>query len=268
MINYLFSVYLKFLRKNWLWGILPPLLVALLVPLIGSVWLELEKELVMFADVLNSPVYKAILGSLSEFDLGTWTGFYYLEIFTWLDIVILFAAILVPSRLISTEVDKKTLDFILSYPIARWQYILEKFSVFLTYNFLYPIFIFVLTYQSVASLNVEMDLLLLFYSLIGVWMLLFALGSLSLLCGVIFFEPNRAIAAAGLLIFGQFILVRVSAITESLYPLKKYSLFNYLHASTIVNLQKIPMDEFLIVAAVGIIALISALIIFQKREIS
>jgi len=182
--------------------------------------------------------------------------------------VVLFVTIFVPARLISGEVDKKTLDFILSYPIARWRYALEKFSVFITYNLLYPALILILTYQTVVSLNVEMDLVLLAYSLIGIWLLMFALGAISLLCGVIFFEPNRAIAASGLLILGQYILVRIGAITESLTFLKSFSLFNYLNAVTILRLQKLPIDELLIVFAVAILALIGALVIFQRREIS
>jgi ABC-2 type transport system permease protein len=264
----LINIYLKFLKKNWFWGVIPPLLVAILVPAVGSIWPELENQMAAFSELLNSPAFQFFVGLMEGVDITTWTGFYYIEIFTWLEMVILFVTIFVPARLVSAEVDKKTLDFILSYPIARWRYVLEKFSVFLTYNLLYPAFVLVLTYQSIVSLNVEMDLILLSYSLIGIWMLMFALGALSLLCGIIFFEPNRAIAAAGLLILGQYILVRIGAITESLNFLKSFSLFNYLNANTIVNLQKIPLDELLIVFVVAILALIGALAIFQKREIS
>jgi len=264
----LINTYLKFLKKNWLWGVIPPLLVAIMIPTLGSIWLEIQNELAGLSELLNSPAYQAILGSMAGMDITTWTGFYYMEIFTWLEMVVLFVTILVPAKLISNEVDKKTLDFILSYPIVRWQYVLEKFSVFLTYNLLYPAFVLILTYQSVVSLNVEMNLVLLSYSLIGIWFLLFALGALSLLCGVIFFEPNRAIAASGLLILGQYILVRVGGITESLSFLKSFSLFNYLNANTILNVQKMPLDELLIVFTFGILALISALVIFQRREIS
>jgi len=262
------NIYFKFLKKNWLWGVIPPLLVALMVPAIGSIWPELEKQTAAFSELLNSPLYQIILGSMSGFDITTWTGFYYMEIFTWMEMVILFVTIFVPARLISAEVDKKTLDFILSYPIARWRYVLEKFSVFLTYNFLYPVFVLILTYQSIISLNVEMDLVLLTYSLIGIWLLMFALGALSLLCGTIFLEPNRATAAAGILILGQYILVRIGGLTESLNFLKSFSFFNYLNANTILNQQKMPLDELLIVFVVAILSLIGALVIFQKREIS
>ena len=261
-------VYFTFLKKNWLWGIIPPSLVGIMVPFIGSIWPEIENEMAAFSELLNSPAYQAILGSLGALDITTFTGFYYTEIFTWLEMVILFVTILVPSKLISSEVDKKTLDFILSYPISRWRYTLEKFSVYLTYNLLYLPLILILSYQSVASLNVELNFVLLSYSLIGIWFLLFALGALSLLCGVIFFEPNRAIAASGLLILGQYILVRVAGLTESLSFLKHISLFNYLNANTILTMNRIPLDELLIVITFGILALISALVIFQKREIS
>lgn len=251
-----------------MWGIFPPSIVAILVPAIGSMWPSIENEIAGFSEILNSPAYQAILGANAGFDLTTFSGFYYIEIFIWLEMVILFVSILVPAKLISAEVDKKTLDFILSYPISRWKYALEKFSVFLSYNLLYPVFVLVLTYQSILSLDVEMNLVLLSYSLIGVWFLLFALGALSFLCGIIFFEPNRALAASGFLILGQYIIVRIGGLTESLTFLKSFSLFNYLNANTILNQGKIPLDELIIVLIVGIFALISALLIFQRKEIS
>lgn len=262
------NVYLKLLKKNWMWGIIPPSIVAMLVPAIASMWPTIENEVSSFSEILNSPAFQAILGANAGFDMTTFTGFYYIEIFSNLELVVLFVTILVPAKLISAEVDKKTLDFILSYPIARWKYALEKFSVFLSYNLLYPVFVLILTYQSILSLNVEMDLVLLSYSLIGIWFLLFALGSLSLLCGIIFLEPNRALAASGFLIIGQYIIVRIGGMTESVSFLKSFSLFNYLNANTIFTQGKIPLDELLIVLIVGILFLVSALLIFQRREIS
>jgi hypothetical protein len=62
--------------------------------------------------------------------------------------------------------------------------------------------------------------------------------------------------------------VRVAGLTESLSFLKHISLFNYLNANTILTMNRIPLDELLIVITFGILALISALVIFQKREIS
>ena len=262
------KVYLKNLRKKWLNGVTPPIVVTLFVPLIMSIWPEFKEQASFFAELLKNPVYRAILGQLGLADISTWSGYYFMYIFVWMEMILLYITIFVPVRLISTEVDKNTLDVMLSYPIPRWSYLFEKFSVYLSYNFLYPILILITTYLSTVALNEEMDYAILTYSLIGVWFLFFALGALSLLCGTIFLESNKALSAAGVLILGQFILVRIGDLVESLNIFKKLSLFNYLNTGTIIELGKLPLDELFIVAGVGILALLGALYIFQKRELA
>lgn len=260
------SVYLKFLKKNVTWGIIPPLILSFFVPLLGSFWTAMLPEIENFSKLLENPIYDVFLGSTSSFNFTDWTGFYYIELFTFLELVIIFTVILVPTRLITSELDNNTFDLILSYPISRWRYIFEKFCVFLTYNLLYPVFILILTYQTIISLNVEMNLVLLLYSLFGVWMIMFSLGSLSLLCGVIFFESNRSLAASGIIVLSQYILVRIGSISNSLSYLKNYSIFNYLTAHTIVTSQKIPLYDLFIVSSIGISALIFSLILIEEKE--
>jgi len=50
-----------------------------------------------------------------------------------MECAIVFLAILVPARIITSEVDKKTLDVTLSYTIPRWRYLLGKFMFYLAY---------------------------------------------------------------------------------------------------------------------------------------
>jgi ABC-type transport system involved in multi-copper enzyme maturation permease subunit len=189
-------------------------------------------------------------------------------IFVWLQWVLLFVTIFVPARLITNEVDKRTLDVTLSYPIPRWRYILEKFCVYLTYNLLYPVLIYSATYLSTSAVGETIDYAILNYSLIGIWFLFFALGAISLLCGAVFLDGSRALAASGVLMIGQYILVRFADVVESLNYLKKFTLFNYLEPAAILDLGKLPLDELFVVAGVGTVALLAALYIFQRRELA
>ena len=78
----------------------------------------------------ENQIYRAFLGSLGLADVGTWQGMYTMYIFIWLEMILLFIVIFFPSRMITSEVDKKTLDMSLSLPIPRWKYLLEKFMVY------------------------------------------------------------------------------------------------------------------------------------------
>lgn len=261
-------VYLKELRKKWFSGIAGPFFVCIFVLMITYIWPEFRDQASNFMELLKNPFYKVFLGQLGLADISTWQGFFFMYLFLWLEWVLLYVTIFVPVRLISTEIDKKTLDVTLSYPIPRWRYILEKFSVYLSYNLLYPILMFVITYLSTTAINESMNYAILSYSLIGVWFMFFALGALSLLCGTIFLESNKALSAAGVLILGQYLLERIGGLVESLRILQNLSLFHYLNAGTIADLGKLPLNELFTVAGVGILALSSALYIFQKRELA
>jgi ABC-2 type transport system permease protein len=262
------KVYLKGLKKKWLRGILYPLMAAILIPLIAYMWPMMQDQIALFADLIDSPVYQAILGQLGLIGLGTFEGAIYMYIFSWLEMLMIIITIFLPVKLISAEVDDNTLDVMLSYPIPRWRYILEKFSVYLTYNLLYPILMLSFTLLSAAAVNETVTVITFTYSVIGVWFLFFTLGSISLLCGALFLKSKKALTASGIIIFGQYILVRVGGMVDAAAPLKYFSILNYLNAGTIVNAGTIPIVELLIVIAVGVIALLGALYIFQKRELA
>lgn len=259
--------FLKEIQKKWLGGIIPPLIVMLLIPLIAGIWPEFQEQVAQFADLLENPVYEGFLGQLAFLNITKWSGFYFMYIFTWIEMIVVYITITRPVRLITSEVDKNTLDFMLSYPIPRWRYLLEKYSGFLFYNLLYPSLLLLASYFSTLALNEEMPYATLTYALIGTWCLFFTLGALSLLCGAIFLESRKALPAAAVVILSQWLFVRIGGLVDSLEFLQTISLFHYLNAHTIYQLGKFPVDEFFIVIGVGVAALIGALIVFEKRDL-
>ena len=259
-------VFLKNLRKNWRGGIIAPLSIALFIPIIASIWPSLEEQAAGFQEILNNPVYKAFLGTVA--DITTWQGVYFMYIFVWMEWILIFASIFFPVRIISREVEKKTLDIALSYPIPRWRYILEKFSSYMTYNLLYPIILLPLTYFVTEGMGEVLDYSLVGYSLVGVWFLLFAMGAMGLLCSSVFLDSGRSTGVAAILLLGQYILLRVGQMTESVSWVKQFSLFKYLNYGTILQLGYLPTDELITVAAMGVISLTAALYIFQRRELA
>ncbi|NHJ46961.1 MAG: ABC transporter permease subunit [Asgard group archaeon] len=262
------TVLLKEMRKRWLAGILPPVILLLFIPMIAALWPTFQDQIAIFQEFLENPVYQAMLGHLGLGDISTWQGLYNMYIFVVLEMAMIFITMIIPARMITKEVDKRTLDITLSYPISRWRFILEKFGTYLIYNLLYPILFITVTIISNEVLNEEMNYVLLTYGFIGNWLLFFALGAISLLCGAIFLEGRKAIAAAGGIIVGMWILVRMGGIVESVNFLKYLSLFNYLNAAVIFTEGSMPIDELFIVIGVGLASLIGALVIFEKRELA
>lgn len=262
------NVMLKDMWKKWLAGILPPVIIILFIPMITGLWPTIKDQMAAFQEILQNPVYIAILGQLGIADITTFEGFYNMYIFVILEMLMIFITMLIPVRMVTTEVDKRTLDITLSYPISRWRFLFEKFAVYLIYNLLYPILILIITLISNRIISEDMNYVLLLYSTIGSWLLFFSLGAISLLCGAIFLEGKKAIAAAGGIIIGMWILVRIGGIVESINFLKYLSLFNYLNAAKIFANGAMPLDELFIVLGIGLVSLVSALVIFEKRELA
>ena len=261
------KVFLKGLQKNWLGSFLAALSVAIFIPVIAGIWPTFQDQIATIQELMQNPVYKVFLGEFGISDLTTWFGFYSMYIFTWLEMLMLFLTIFIPARIVTTEVEKRTLDVMLSYPVQRWRFLLEKFSVYLVYNLFYPILILIFTVVSTYSLGEQMDYTIFTYVLIGFWLQFFALGAISLLCSTIFLESKKTIAAAGAINIGQWILMRIGGIIESLEVLKNFSIFNYMNATSIMNAGNFPIGDFFILLGISIAAFVTSLIIFEKREL-
>ncbi|NPD88320.1 MAG: ABC transporter permease subunit [Asgard group archaeon] len=267
------NVYFKGLTKKWKSIITPALIIGLYVIMIAGIWPALKDQAEAFQFILDNPIYQSILGNLAGSMFTTWEGAFYLYIFVWLEMVIVFITIFTPTRLVTNEIDKKTLDVALSYPIPRWRYLLEKYSVFLTYNLLYPIFILIAGYFGTLALRpfdpaASMNYTLLFVASISVWLYLFALGSLSILVSTIFLDSRKSLAVAGSLIVGMYLLVRIGSAAESINFLQYISIFHYFSAGNIMENGGFLVGEFFIVFGFGLVCLIAALWIFQKRELT
>jgi ABC-type transport system involved in multi-copper enzyme maturation permease subunit len=260
-------VYLKNLRKGWKGGVLTPFFVSLIVPIMAGIWPSMKDQMAAFSEILKNPIYQALLGQLGLMDITTWPGMLYMYVGVVMEWAIVFIAILIPARIVASEVDKNTLDVTLSYPIPRWRYILEKFMVYATYNLLYPAFIYVLALVSTNSLGETLDMTVLGHAMMGFWLWLFALGALSLLCGTLFLESNRALSASGALIVTQYLMTRLGDLGDLSF-LKDYTVFNYVSTGTILQNGGIPMNELAVVVGVGIVALAAALYVFQTRELA
>ena len=267
------NVYFKSMTKKWKSVLTPTLTIGLFVIMIAGIWPALSEQAEAFQHILDNPIYKSILGSIGGVVFTTWEGAYYLYIFIWLEFIIVFITIFSPTRLITNEIEKKTLDVALSYPIPRWRYLFEKFGVYLTYNLLYPITIMLSGYLSTVALNasdpeITMNFEILFYASISVWLYFFALGAVSILTSTIFLDSRKSLAVAGAIILGMFLLPRFANAAESIEFLKYFSIFNYFSPGKIYGNQAFIVGDFFIVFGFGLICLLAALWIFQKRELT
>ncbi|MFX0209196.1 MAG: ABC transporter permease [Candidatus Hodarchaeota archaeon] len=263
------TVYRKEARKSIISGILPSILMGVTAIMMFAVWPTFKKEAADFQELLDAPIYQAMLskGAISA-GIGTYEGFMGMELFTMLDFMYLFLPMFVGVNIISREVDKKTLDITLSYPISRWKIPLGRFATVNSYALTIPLFVFVPLSLGAIYLNEDTDHLALLIALLSKQILFFALTAISLLCASLFLNSKSSYGAAGGIIIGSYILKSLGGLVYSLNLLRNLSLFHYLDGTSIWVTGTLPFDELIIVLGVGIIALISSLMIFQHRELT
>jgi len=156
-----------------------------------------------------------MLGDLAEGMFTSWQGMIIMYIFVWIDFIMIFITIFMPVRIITSEVDKRTLDVTLSYPIPRWRYLLEKYSVYVSYQLLYPILVGISLIVLTEIMQEEINVSAVFLALSGVTLKFFALGSLTFLCAALFLKTNRSMAAAAGVVLGSYIGERLGILVAS-----------------------------------------------------
>jgi len=276
------TIYTKFLRKGWLFAILPGIVMALFGLLMAAIWPEFELLLVnnpAFNDLLKNPIYQAMLGGAS--DMSTYQGFFSIELFVIVEFLMLFLAVFIPVRLISSEVEKNTLDIALSYPIPRWHFLAQKYLVYISQMFFIPVSIIISAFLSAEGLNALYDegyIVLvepvtfnyegLLLSAFAMFILFFSLGALSLLAAALFLESGRSLTAAGIIVIGMWIINSIGGLVENLNFLQDFSFFHYLKTHVILDTGVIAFNDLFIVVFTGVLALIGACYIFNKRELA
>jgi ABC-2 type transport system permease protein len=269
VLNY----YFKELRKNWIIGVAPTILLGLVAILMALVWPEFEEYMIEMQDLLDEEIYQAMLSSGAlELGMDSFEGFLGLEFSFFLVFFIVAIGVTQGASIVTREVDRQTLDIVLSFPIPRWQLLLEKFAVANTYTLLFPIIMGLSTIIGVLLAGIEADLVALCVAYALTWFLLYTAMAISLLCGTIFLRSGRSYMISGGILTIFLIMDRFGALVETTRWLKDYSLFNYLEFSTVMNEvmnhSTIPIIEVVGVFVLGTLCLLAALIIFERREIT
>ena len=210
------TIYKKFNRKEWLIPVVPGVFMLAMGVLMGLVWPEFKGLLEEggFKELLQSGFYQALIPGSSSLDMTSFEGFWAMELLTILDFFMLFLAIFIPVRLISNEVDKNTLDISLSFPVPRWQFVLQKFLVYLTQMAIFIGFIVVGAVFSAELIGESFNYENLLLASLAIFILFFTLGAMSLLASALFLESGRSLSVAAVFVIGMWILNSIGISTQ------------------------------------------------------
>lgn len=166
------------------------------------------------------------------------------------------------------EIEKGTIEILLSQPISRTRIFFEKFLagiliilifVFFSFGAIFPMAeAFNISYKAGRFINL---------SLIG-FIFGLAIFGLSLFFSSIFSEKNKVtFLVVGILIF-MYVLNIVSGLKESLDKLKYFSFFYYFNPPQVLVHNKVDCQSLIVFLSVFLVATFLALIWFKKRDIA
>ncbi len=164
----------------------------------------------------------------SGVNLFTLEGFLTVEFLNpwWIAIMGGFAMAM-SSAIVGKEMEKKTIEFLLSLPLSRFSLLFYRFlsnllAIFLlTLGTLFPLYLFSLYYD--FSLTLKGIFYLFLYGFIFVSLL----SSLTLFLSLFFRERNKSIGLAVTVLIASYLLDSLSAIYEKLEWIAPFTLFHY-----------------------------------------
>lgn len=232
------------------------------------------------------PSFKNSIGSLNEYlkslpegflkafgfemnAFSTFEGYIASEQFSFIwPLFVILLAISLATSFFAGEVEKGTIEILLSQPISRTKIFLERLlagifniSIFTFISF-FAVFPITRAYNITCKTKAFLKL-----SLIG-FLFSLAIFGLSLLFSVIFSERNKAIFIIVGIIVLMYVLNIVSGLKENLDKLKYLSFFYYFSPPNILVHNKIDNLTWWVFGGTFWVVTILALVWFQKKDIA
>jgi ABC-2 type transport system permease protein len=198
------------------------------------------------------------------YDFRAWVNTEYL---TWLPLLLGIYAVIYCGGLVSREVERGTMDMLLSQPLRRSSFLLSKFSAFAT--LVAGVILVSYATLSLGSLGIDVELDYRYLALAHVVALLFALAiaGYSTLASCLLLEPGKSVAVPGLVTALIFFLNMLAPSIESATWLQKGSLFYYFDPFAMMFRGEVSWAGVGVYLGVMLGSLILAIVVFQRKDI-
>lgn len=221
-----------------------------------------------FQELLQNPVYKGFTGG-RNINMLEAKGFITLEFFSWWWMLAgLFIAYLSVS-VIASDFENRHMDVLLSTPISRRRYLIEKFGAMTVVALL---IILVATagiaggLTSINALN-EFSVDAVFLSLIGCLPFLMVIAAVGVFTAVLFQKVRAGMGVTFAFVFAEFFLFAFGGFSRSLEWMKTISIFKYWDYSSVIIDDFFKAGDFIVLTILALVLLIIGIWVFEKKDI-
>ena len=227
-----------------------------------------EKDEDPFQELMKNPAYAGFTGGRNISMLEV-KGFITLEFFSWWWMLAgLFIAYLSVS-VIASDFENKRMDVMLSTPISRRRYLLEKFSAMSVIALFTILAAIAGLAGGLANINAldEFSAEAVFLSLIGCLPFLMVIAAVGMLTAVFFQKVRVGMGITFAFVFAEFFLYTFGSFSKSLEWMKTISIFNYWDYSSVIIDDLFKAGDFILLTILAIVLLIIGIWVFEKKDI-
>jgi ABC-2 type transport system permease protein len=246
---------------------------SLISLLLMAFWPVIESEadlMQQYMDALPEEML-AILGGTSN--ITTPEGYLNIELMGFIaPIVFMIYSIHLAASFIGGEEEKGTLEIILSLPIARYRFIAGKYISFVIILLIFAIMFGIVLMIGSNLFSMGIQNLFLFLASINVMVNALVIGSISFFVGAYTGKRNLAMAVGAAWGIGGNILVGLTALVDSIEPIKYLIPFYYYKGYYQDSGEDVLTDGLALLPILGLIfsaaiLFLGSLIIFSRRDI-
>ncbi len=202
-------------------------------------------------------------------DYGDIQGFLFILWSTWWVLLIGLYIGYISVNVITKDYEEDRMDLILSKPISRRQYFLEKFLVVSLYTLgLLAIVGLVLigSIYSVGELNSVSSSALMASSVLS-WPVFLVMISVSVLAGVYLESSRKAVGVSFIFILIQYGINMVGDMAEGLEYLKTYTIINYWDYESALYGEAVGVLDVAFLLVLSVLLVILAMVVFERKDI-
>lgn len=227
-----------------------------------------EKGEDLFQELLRNPAYAGFTGgrNISMIEVK---GFVALEYYGWSWMLTgLFIAYLAVS-VIASDFENKRIDVMLSTPISRRRYLLEKFTAMSVIALLIVLVEIAGLTWGLASINSldEFSANAVLLSRIGSLPFLMVIAAVGVLTAVFFQKVRTGMGVTFAFVFAQFFLYTFGGFSKSLEWMKTITVFKYWDYFSVIIDNVFKAGDFILLAVLSIVLVIISIKIFEKKDV-
>lgn len=246
------------------------LLVVWIYPSLGDTGVNFEDYLDAMPEQLRAamgiagPEETALVFQAGAF---TYEGYVHIEYISWLPLLLGIYAVVYCGGLVSKEVERGTLDVVLSQPVERTTFLLSKLAGFLTLALAATGSSTIAVLLGALTIGEDANVTNVVAVHVVSFLLVAAIAGYSTLASCISLDPGRSLAVAGVLTAVSYFANVLGSAVEAVGFLKYVSLFYYYDSLQVLAEGAVNWAGIAVYVGVFAVTTAAAILVFRRKDL-